>query len=251
VTPETIHIPDHVRLRLDADRAAIRRNTATAGPAPLTLRKGTITARDGAARTVTVLLGASDLSDVPADPIGGCRVMPHVYPRVGDACWVGGMPVPCVYLSEGPPGRCKARRTSDLAVSSGGTEPGALVDLDADVEDNDGLHDPVTNNWRITFGWPGWWAFSGAAEWAAGQTAGFRSLAVRRNGPSGLKTLRRKREYQGHAAIGHGQDVTGGRSFVAGDWIELMAYQNSGAPISLQALDEDSLVLEAWWVGPA
>jgi hypothetical protein len=252
---DQVNIPDRMRLAIEHERAVTKRNqdraaTARLG-ASLGLRKAVIIDRDGAARTVTIRIGASDLSDVPADPIADVPVLPGVYARVNDAVWVGMFPTPLVMFTEGVPGRCKLRRSGTFTVASGGTEPGAFIDFDTEVEDNDNLHDNVTFPHRITFGWPGWWDFWGGIDWEPTATAGFRSCAVRRNNPSGtgLKVLERQRGYQGHAAIQHGQNVPGGRTFAAGEWIELMAWQNSGVSITLAVNDEDSPVLGASWKG--
>lgn len=119
------------------------------------------------------------------------------------------------------------------------------LQFNAESFDSDALHDNATNNTRLTIptGKTGKWLFSGGAEYVANAT-GQRQITLRKNGTTFLTQS---------VAVATGSFdqmvlITDVLSLAAGDYIELMAYQNSGATLNVN-FGENKTFLTAQFVG--
>jgi hypothetical protein len=112
---------------------------------------------------------------------------------------------------------------------SNGTFP--ALGFDAEVFDTDGFHDPVTNNTRLTVpaGEDGYYEVGGKVEWA-NNTSGARILGMSKNGGGATP-------YMQGGVPGSGASLiwtfnTGPIALVAGDYVEIHAYQDSGGSLN-------------------
>ena len=104
----------------------------------------------------------------------------------------------------------------------------AIAFADADIFDTDAMHDPTTNNTRITFTAAGVYLVWGGGRWNAGSGSGVRETYLRANGtttlPGSLVTFR-----QSTTTDAPGQVTMAIYSASAGQYVELCVYQNSGS----------------------
>lgn len=134
-----------------------------------------------------------------------------------------------------PPG-CRANRTTTQSISNNAS---TAVQLNAaDSHDTGALHDTSTNNTRITVATAGIYLIQGQIDWAA-STIGRRGSLIRLNGATELA----KQNLSADADDPVVQVVTL-YSLAASDYVELLAYQNSGGSLNL-----DTAHLSVQWVG--
>lgn len=95
-----------------------------------------------------------------------------------------------------------------------------------EVFDTNGFHDNATNNTRITIptGKTGYYLINARHEWD-GNTSGERGLWVKKNGTTTVATA----DFHNAASTGPFMKVTGVQYLSAGDYIEMICYQTSGA----------------------
>lgn len=95
-----------------------------------------------------------------------------------------------------------------------------------EVFDTNGFHDNATNNTRITIptGKSGYYLINARHEWD-GNTSGERGLWVKKNGTTTVATA----DFHNAASTGPFMKVTGVQNLSAGDYIEMICYQTSGA----------------------
>jgi hypothetical protein len=110
-----------------------------------------------------------------------------------------------------------------------------------DRYDTDSMHDPASNNTRITFNTAGVYVVQGEMYWDANAT-GVRLARIRLNGATTLNTaiVPNTGGSDGVATL-----VGCTYDFVVSDYIELLGYQSSGGALNMQA----SCFLSAAWVG--
>ena len=110
-----------------------------------------------------------------------------------------------------------------------------------DRYDTDAMHDPASNNTRITFNTAGVYVVQGEMYWDANAT-GARLARIRLNGATTLNTsiVPNTGPSDGVATL-----VGCTYEFAASDYIELLSYQSSGGALNMQA----SCFLSAAWLG--
>lgn len=119
---------------------------------------------------------------------------------------------------------CRLKRSAALSLT---TATWTAVPFDQEVNDTDNMHDLVTNTSRVTIRTPGVYNILGRAIPALNAT-GLRGLALYVNG-----AVIAENEEQPTASAGHGMDVAHTVALNAGDYVELFAYQSSGAALNL------------------
>ena len=109
---------------------------------------------------------------------------------------------------------------------------GGVLAIDFDSQRWD---DPDDNQWavapnptRLTCQFDGTYVISGSALWAA-NAVGVRDIRIRLNGATYIANQRE----QGLIASDLSQTVTTPYKMVATDWVELIAYQNSGGNLNI------------------
>lgn len=127
------------------------------------------------------------------------------------------------------PARVYALRTAAQAGVVTAT-PTAIAFNGTDAFDTDAMHDPASNNTRITFNTAGCYVIEGAAVFAAGAT-GYRDLNIRKNGTTILKTVRAVPI----AAVDFYMEIHLIQQFDAADYIELVVHHTQGADLAIQA----------------
>jgi hypothetical protein len=109
--------------------------------------------------------------------------------------------------------------------------------FNSEVYDNDNMHDTVTNNSRIYIQTSGKYLIIGLGNWAQ-NTTGDREIQIRRNGSNISKDSRR--------VCSNGwlcQSVCTLYDLSAGDYLEMVAYQNSGNALSIWNGNQTSLMV--------
>lgn len=112
----------------------------------------------------------------------------------------------------------------------------AAVALITEQYDTDGMHDTVTNNSRFTCITPGLYDLKAMIYWTSNST-GMRGAQIRLNGATALSYDFRPSQ----ATLI--QQTCVDWYLNAGDYVELLAYQNSGA-----ALNTQNVFMSARWV---
>lgn len=114
-----------------------------------------------------------------------------------------------------------------------------IVQFDSEFYDSDTMHDPVTNNSRITIKTAGLYLVMGQIYWA-GNTTGMRGVSIRGNGANALA-------YDFRASTNTLiQQVSLERYFDVNDYIELNAYQSSGAALIINGGANGSFMSARW-----
>lgn len=152
------------------------------------------------------------------------------------------------------PPTCIASRTSALTIS---TATVSSVPFNAtDIIDATGMHDPVTNNTRITFAQTGtYWCYANI-NWVTNAT-GVRQAGIFPNANTNISVA-----FDTESSVVSGQNPSnnpgGLYRATAGDFIELWVYQNSGGNLNIQGdgtTDTNTLArgcrMGAYWVGSA
>ena len=129
------------------------------------------------------------------------------------------------------PPSCRANRTTNLSVASSTTTYVAFNA--ADSWDTDSFHSTVTNPSRLTVpsGLGGKYLIIATASWANNST-GWRDLSIRANGSSDLAAARVGTGTANPYAI---STITTVEQLAAGTYIEVTAWQNSGAALDITA----------------
>lgn len=107
------------------------------------------------------------------------------------------------------------------------------IAFDTELSDDGGFHSNVTNNTRLTVPLAGWYDFGGEVEFAAHAT-GYRQVKVQLNNGGFISS----RIIVPGAATAFQMGLTGSRVFAAGDYIELVCYQNSGGNLNVNQAAE-------------
>jgi hypothetical protein len=97
----------------------------------------------------------------------------------------------------------------------------------AEVVDNDGMHSNTTNNTRITITTPGLYLCVGQANFGLVSAGTARILQIKKNDTTAIGY-----QLNGNVALTNTFSVVTIAPLVAGDWITLQGYQNSGANLS-------------------
>jgi hypothetical protein len=145
------------------------------------------------------------------------------------------------------PPRVKVYKTANQSI---GTSSWACLTWDAEAFDTDTMHSNVTANSRITFTTAGTYQITYNAMWGNNST-GLRNHTIEKNGnttqgngtpiiePFAISPV---------AATHSGASISVMASFVAGDWIQAFAWQNSGGALNLSGTSESHASFSARWV---
>jgi hypothetical protein len=131
--------------------------------------------------------------------------------------------------------------TGTVAVGHTSATP---VPFPSEAFDNDNLHDTATNNSRITFTAAGKYIVGGCVWWQSGST-GIRQVAIRLNGGTELHNDRKSGNYPTDVVC----QPTTVYQFSAGDYVELVCFQDSGASVNLDTVNPFSPSFWAMRVG--
>lgn len=140
------------------------------------------------------------------------------------------------------PPRCRVTHTATVSASNTTNTAHAW---DTEDFDSDGIHSTSVNTSRLTIVTDGVYQLSGAISWA-GNSTGLRYQMWFKNGASmGI-------DYQSVVAAGSSSTIvvpapTAMVALVAGDYIELVGYQNSGGSLNMNPAASYSYA-EARWV---
>lgn len=138
------------------------------------------------------------------------------------------------------PPACRVYSSGSFShASSGSAQP---ITFNSERYDTDSMHSTSVNTDRVTFTTAGLYLVEGGVQWDANAT-GVRYLAIRLNG----STIIRLR--QDNAVNDLGQLVSTVYKFAAADYVQLMAFQNSGATRTIIAAGNYTPELSATWVG--
>lgn len=217
------------------------------------LRKGTITARDPATYTASVLLSAADTSDFPGVPIPGIRLADTVYPKVGAQCFVAfNGPEPTILYTVGVGvGRFRGWRSTVQSIANGVVVPITLnVDTGSNMHDTDAMH--TSGDSQVFCQWPGQYQARGTVLFDVATTTGVRRIVdLRLNRPGGSVFVGRTEDR--HMVSGAQQQFEATAldfEMAAGDSIELTAYQGGTGALNDVSTAELAPVLELVWTGP-
>lgn len=145
------------------------------------------------------------------------------------------------------PPRVKVYKTASQSIGNSGW---ACLTWNAEAFDSDTMHDNTTANSRITFTTAGTYQITYNAMWANNST-GLRNHTIEKNGnttqgngtpvvePFAIAPV---------AASYTGASISVVASFVAGDWIQAFAWQNSGGALNLVGGSEAHSTFSARWV---
>lgn len=94
------------------------------------------------------------------------------------------------------------------------------------------MHDPITNNTRLTCRISGVYMIGANIDWSSLSTAGYRQLSLR---VTGTTTIAHTQTTAVGSAIDTTQNINALYSLTSGtDYVEVMVYQNSGAALGVQ-----------------
>jgi len=103
------------------------------------------------------------------------------------------------------------------------------LSFDSERFDTDGIHDPVTNNSRLTCQTAGKYFISATILWGS-NTTGYRQLGLRLNG---VTTIALDRRNTNATAFNPAMTVSTLYNLSAGDYVETQVYQNSGGALDV------------------
>lgn len=140
---------------------------------------------------------------------------------------------------------CRVYNSAAISVASA-----ALTALTFNSEryDATGCHSTSVNTGRITVpaGWGGVWRLTGYAEFATAAGGGRRAAFLRVNGTTYIAV----QETAPTANVLPGLNPTADYTLAAGDYVELVAYQDSGGALNVVAQPSYSPEISAEWLHP-
>ncbi len=139
------------------------------------------------------------------------------------------------------PPACRVTKAAFQGIT---TATNTAIVFDTERYDTDSMHDTVTNNTRITIVTAGLYEVGGCIEWDA-NAAGTRSLGIRLNGTTFLVNVFMDID----SAILHAQNVETTYKFAAADYVELVAWQDSGGSRTANKSGNYSPEFWATWKG--
>jgi hypothetical protein len=106
---------------------------------------------------------------------------------------------------------------------------------DTNLTDTDGMHSTTSNTSRIYANWTGWYHIQATVAWdTSGGSTGYRQLQILLNGVTTIATAAATPASGGACQM----SVSCDRYFTAGDYVEIMAYQNSGVTLAIAPTSE-------------
>jgi hypothetical protein len=121
---------------------------------------------------------------------------------------------------------CRAYRTSTQTIPNA---TWTALSLNAERFDDDNIHDTVTNNSRLTCKTAGVYYIFGNITWVLNST-GVRGVAIRLNGTTFIADLFVQAT---SSVVGNVMNVSCIANLNVNDYVELMAYQNSGGNLNI------------------
>lgn len=135
----------------------------------------------------------------------------------------------------------KAKRTTNQTLT---TATWTAIGLDSEDFDTDAMHDNITNNSRVTFNLAGKYAIHGFGSFANNTTVGYRLIGLRLNGVTFI-AMQQTGPLEGtRTPRGAVSDVI---SAIVGDYVELVAFQDTGADLVFSSAD--GISLSAYFIG--
>ena len=134
--------------------------------------------------------------------------------------------------------------------SSGETIPSSSsTTLTYNTEDFDtaNLHSTTSNTSRLTAPVAGKYLITASAEWT-NNTSGRRILILELNGTTQI--MRDSVSPNNDSGIGPEQSVETVYQLAAGDYVEVIAYQDSGSSLAVQSYDKASPAFSMDWIAP-
>jgi hypothetical protein len=119
------------------------------------------------------------------------------------------------------------------------------VPLSAELADNDNIHDNATNNSRLTCRTAGVYVINGAVVYAGNATGSYRQAMIRVNGSTVYADPFIRPLGTDQARV----PVTATVELAAGDYVELLAYQDSGGALNLRGGVAGSTMLSMIKIG--
>lgn len=138
---------------------------------------------------------------------------------------------------------CRLHRTTTQSLNSGA---GTAIAFDSELLDQGGMHSTSSNTERITVpaGMGGVYAIGGCIEWATNAT-GTRYTVIRLNGSGELD---RSQVPVNSASFGTDTTVTTIYRLAAGDYVELVGFQNSGGALNVATSNPRSPSFWCHWL---
>lgn len=129
-------------------------------------------------------------------------------------------------------GKAPGTRVYNTGTVTVGHQSATPVAFPTEAFDTDALHDTATNNTRITFPFGGKYIVGGCVWWQSG-SGGIRQVAIRLNGGNELHNDRKSGNYPVSVIC----QPTTIYDFSAGDYVELVCFQDSGASVNLDVVN--------------
>ena len=186
-----------------------------------------VTAHTGGAGTATILRGQE-----------GTAARQHP----ADTFWVHGSPASEIERVYDPPA-CRVFNNTGPSITTGGTEK--VLTFTAERYDTDGMWTPAAPS-RITFNTRGLYAVTAQMIYSP-NTAGDRIVSVRLNGTTWI-VYETQRARTG-AAGPHILECSTQYLFSAGDYVEMMVFQDSGATLTATAFQQTAPEMMAAYLG--
>ena len=140
---------------------------------------------------------------------------------IGTAAWGDALRDAIIFLADPP--HCRVYNSANISIPNNTL---TALTFDSERVDTDTMHSTVTNTGRITMTTAGWYDVGAGIQWPAA-TAGDRGIFIRMNGVSYLTGLR----FSSATLID--QAVSTQWQFAAGDYIEVVVLQVSGAALNV------------------
>lgn len=203
------------------------------------VRQGVVTTVEAA--TCTVTIGGSAIA------IANARWLASAPPVVGQTVWVyrekGELPIVLGPVSgQGGAPAVQARRTTNLSVNN---TTDTVVNLEA-VDVNVGTWWTVGTPARLFAPLSGWYVGRGVARWATSASAAERYATARVNGVALNRMGEQGNGYAGVVTLGFA--LFG--KLNAGDYVEMVVFQATGAALNLTPTFTHSVELALVWVRP-
>lgn len=218
------------------------------------LRKGTITARDPASYTVSVMFSAADTSDFPGVSIPGIRLASTVYPKIGAQCFVAfNGPEPTVLFTvNSPVGSVRAWHTASQSINENITT--ALLfntDLGSGMHDTDLMH--TSGEQEVYCRWPGHYSALGRVQFDTAVTTGVRrivSVEITRAAGGSAFVARTEDRYAVTNSLHVMEAVALDFKMAADDYIRVHVFQGGTGALNSISLGEFAPLVELTWRGP-
>jgi len=123
---------------------------------------------------------------------------------------------------------CGAYNDADQSIGTGSL---TAVALNTDLWDTDSMHDPTTNNSRMTFTTAGIYVLNAQIQWS-NNSSGRRETFIKFNGGDDIMAAT-ELPASGDGSIP--QNLCAIYEFDADDYVEIIVYQNSGSSVNLQS----------------